>query len=554
MGGLERRGEPGSSEERRSLSGRQRREATRLRWGLVLVAVALGLGTVSTGCAARFERAANVEGRKIQREKSAEVEEFRRTSLVDPEVDPAQRRRRAAPTDVPPVLTLTESIRIATEYNRDYQIERETLFINALGLGVIRRDFLRPVFSGSASYVRSDGKSRSYSDVASLSLGGTQLFRTGGRLTVDADASISRDPIEGGADQSVRAGAAASFTQPLLRGAGEEIAFEALTQAERELLYDARAFEQFRQSFVIGVIDDYYGLVVQKKQLENQRERIVQQARSVEQAKALFQAGRGSKLDVFRADQSLLGARSSVLAAEQSYRFSLDRFKVLLGLPIDQTIDVADEIPEPKIFEIDVEKALAAAIHNRLDLATQRDRLEDRERGVRIARNGLLPDLDVGVSYGFESEIGTSFRGLDYYDNDFVTLSANLEIPLDRRRERNTYRVSLISLAQSRRALEQAEDNVIVDVRDAVRRLERSRQQIELGIEEIKSFEQSVEKAQIDLEAGRVTNRDLVEAQDDLTAARNDQLERKASYEVNRLELIRVVGLLFVDPDGQVEE
>ncbi len=514
----------------------------------------MGLALLTTSCIHPRRQATDREAYAIQAEKTRQVELFRRDELVDPLSDPVERPQRQSPIDLPEILTLREAIRIATEYNRDYQIERETLFIQSLSLGLTRRDFLRPVFSGSVSYNGTDGKSRSYGDVTSLSLGGTQLFSTGAELNVDSTASIVRSQGTDGRDQTSSLSSSISLTQPLLRGAGHEVAFETLTQAERELLYDARAFELFRQSFVVSVIRDYYGLVTQKKQLKNTRDRITQQARALEQAEALFNASRGSKLDSLRAKQSLLRAESTALSAEQRYAFALDRFKIRMGLPIDVTFDVADEIPEPTMLEVDTSRALAAALKNRLDLVTEREQLEDQERAVRIARNGLLPNLDLGVSYAVDSEQDRSFRRLRYYDTDLVTVSATLEIPLDRKRERNTYRTSMIQLARARRGLDESEDDVITEVRDALLGLGSSREQIRIGIEEIRSFELSAEKAQIDLEAGTVTNRDVVEAQDELATAKNDQLQRMADYEVNRLELLRVVGILFVDEEGQVQE
>ena len=42
-----------------------------------------------------------------------------------------------------------------------------------------------------------------------------------------------------------------SFVQPLLRGGGRAVILEPLTHAERTLLYQVRAFAQFRQQFFV---------------------------------------------------------------------------------------------------------------------------------------------------------------------------------------------------------------------------------------------------------------------------------------------------------------
>ena len=52
-----------------------------------------------------------------------------------------------------------------------------------------------------------------------------------------------------------------SFVQPLLRGAGKDIALEQLTLAERELLADLRAYHQYRQGFYTQVAIGELGVV-----------------------------------------------------------------------------------------------------------------------------------------------------------------------------------------------------------------------------------------------------------------------------------------------------
>ena len=42
-----------------------------------------------------------------------------------------------------------------------------------------------------------------------------------------------------------------SFVQPFLRGGGRAVILEPLTQPERALLYQVRAFAQFRQQFIV---------------------------------------------------------------------------------------------------------------------------------------------------------------------------------------------------------------------------------------------------------------------------------------------------------------
>ena len=55
---------------------------------------------------------------------------------------------------------------------------------------------------------------------------------------------------------------------PLLRGAGM-IAQEDIIQAERRLVYAARAFEEFRREFWFRTVSTWLSLLVQRQNLDN---------------------------------------------------------------------------------------------------------------------------------------------------------------------------------------------------------------------------------------------------------------------------------------------
>ena len=333
---------------------------------------------------------------------------------------------------------------------------------------------------------------------------------------------------------------------------GTIFAFETLNQAERNLLYRARDFELFRQEFVIQVTEKYFGLISQQKKLANTHENIEGQMFAWEQAKALFRLGRGNSLDVFRAEQALLEAQSSGLDAEQAFSLSIDRFKIDLGLPTNVEFVIQDDFPQVTPFQMELEGAVEAALHNRLDLRSTRDQLEDAERGLNIATNSLLPSLGLSLGYSAAADPKYRFSDLTIDDADDYSVGLVMEIPLDRQSQRNNFRSAEISLDQARRELDRQRDEVILEVRDSLRTLQQRKAQIELGLKKIQSVTFSVEKAEIDQLRGTGTNRDVVEATNSLTDAKNGQLDRIVAHEIQLLQLHKQLGLLFVNEDGLV--
>ena len=81
----------------------------------------------------------------------------------------------------------------------------------------------------------------------------------------------------------------------------------------------------------------------------------------------------------------------------------------------------------------------------------------------------------------------------------------DLEIPLDRKAERNVYRSSLISLRRAERAYDLFSDRVRLQVRRALRRIERAKFTLLIQEEQIKSNEKRREQAQIQFDKGQIS-------------------------------------------------
>ena len=111
---------------------------------------------------------------------------------------------------------------------------------------------------------------------------------------------------------------------------------------------------------------------------------------------------------------------------------------------------------------------------------------------------------------------------------------------------RNAFRNAEIALDREIRGLDLKEQQVRLEVQSALRQLDQLKFQLEIDPDPSSLFPRQVEKAEIIQTRGTVTNRDVVEAQTALTEAKNAQLDRIVSHEIQILEIYRLLGLLFV--------
>ena len=114
-----------------------------------------------------------------------------------------------------------------------------------------------------------------------------------------------------------------------------------LIQAKRNLVYAARSYERFRRTFFREIVGDYLGLVVQKKSLENGAQRGVDSLRQLARRQtALYEAGRTRFYDSADAENQALGAVANLSQSWERYRLSLDRFKIRIGWPVEDQVQV----------------------------------------------------------------------------------------------------------------------------------------------------------------------------------------------------------------------
>ena len=193
------------------------------------------------------------------------------------------------------------------------------------------------------------------------------------------------------------------MTQPLLRGFGPNASFYELRASRRSREGQERQFELGRQRLAVEVTRAYYQ-VIQQRQLMAVARQSLERSESLRRASvARLEVGLVSKLDVYRAELQASQAQESMVRAETSLDAELERFRTLLGLspgdplqpePVTVPEDLTDDEVEP------LEVLTQRALENRLDLLEARDQVDDARRTASLARQNLLPqlDLNVGVS------------------------------------------------------------------------------------------------------------------------------------------------------------
>ncbi|MBL8792455.1 MAG: TolC family protein [Planctomycetia bacterium] len=321
-------------------------------------------------------------------------------------------------TDRPFLIRLEQASELGVFNSREFQTARENLYLAALPVTLQQFAFAPQAFAVETAIRERTGRGTPEGQHNRWRLDGaagfTQQFATGALLLLQI---ANQTVIEMGRTASRQTISESVLTfdlmQPFLRGGGFAVTLEALTQAERDLLYQIRNYARFRKLFYVSIAAGvaiggtnfdvaggffsppagYLPTLQRKAQLEIERQNISHTQEILRFFRAFSEGGDLSPLQVEQVEQNLLRSRSTVLTREQDYRDSLDRFKLQVGVPTDLPLEL-DESPLATLV-----KQLHDYVHTfnqfrkvRLDAADLA--APDNAPQLREALRGLLTDSE----------------------------------------------------------------------------------------------------------------------------------------------------------------
>ncbi|MDG2383837.1 MAG: hypothetical protein P8N76_19345 [Pirellulaceae bacterium] len=281
------------------------------------------------------------------------------------------------------------------------------------------------------------------------------------------------------------------------------------------------------------------------------KERVADVLENPEQARldALLEDTRALRGKVNRMDQALrvlAGWAPNVTRADRR-RATFEITDRLLLLTTELLQESQGGLPAVNITEND---AMLTALIQRLDLMNRRGFLADDWRQIKYAADDLRSVLNFNATHTLRNEKNEPF---DFdFDSSSTDLRLSLDLPLNRRLQRNTYRRTLINYQQGRRSLMELEDTIKFEIRNDLRQLERLRVQYPISVTRAALAAEQVISVQLQLSLGieGVRGTDLLLAlqtsRESLQSVANDRLK----YLVDRAQFVLNLELMQLDSNG----
>jgi outer membrane protein TolC len=337
-------------------------------------------------------------------------------------------------------------------------------------------------------------------------------------------------------------------TQPLLRNFWIDGTRLTIRVAKNRLQYSEQGLRNQIMTTVAAVETAYFELIYAQENVKVQQEALNLAQTQLDQDKQRVQVGSLAPLDVQQDEAQVASSRASLIAAQYSLSLDQNNLKNLLtdsysrwhAADIRPTVALAAPV---QLF--DLQDSWSRGLKSRPDLLQATLDVEQQGIQLKYYRNQLLPELDLIGTYGYSGagrEFNDSFNQVGDRSRPFYTYGATLSFPLSNTKPRNQYKAGKATREQLVLRLKQLEQNIMVAIDNAVKGAQSAYQGVEANRSARIYAEAALDAEQKKYAVGKSTTFTVLQLQNNLTAARSQEIRSLANYNQSLVSLAQEEG------------
>lgn len=348
--------------------------------------------------------------------------------------------------------------------------------------------------------------------------------------------------------------------------------------------------DRAEQDVLFNVANQFLQVLLNKQLVLIQEENLEADRAQREQIEALVEGGIRARADVLQQDAIVAQRELTLLQAESDLQLSQTRLVQVLQLdPFGNYTFVAPslEAVAPDEDEYDLEVLLTAALERRDDLRAQQLQIEAAEAGIRAAKGGYYPTVNLFGSYGssysslatrrvgeitfvpvttadgspifageepvldpvLPSSESTPFGDQFFTDNRGGSIALAIDIPIfDRFLTRSQVQQAELQAANERIVLENLRQDVALQVRQGYLDYQNAAKRLDVTARQVASARAALDAEQERYDLGVSTLTELTQARALLVEAQSARAQAVAQFVFQEKLLDYSVGTL--DPNA----
>ena len=468
------------------------------------------------------------------------------------------------------VLSLDDSIRLALSNNTDVRLDHSQIEFAQNNLHRAHGPFDPLVTSSfadnrtkSPAITQIQGAPVLDTLVQTTTLGYSQTFQTGTNFQTTFSANkLSTNDSLSLVNPSLASDLQFTLTQPLLRNFGLFPNRAPILIAQRNLNQARAVFQGEVNDIILQTVGRYWSVVLARESLTVQRKSLEEAQKSYDHDKKALGLGALPPLDIYRSESQVASRRVGVIQAEYALKQTEDQFRQVVGADLDPAIRVLDleltDQPEPlgNLLSADIATTLTRALANRPEMEAARQRRSSDEMSIRLAHNGLKPDLELSGFYsgnglgGNSSAAGntglsTSLNQVFHFTYPAYGATLSLNLPIKNHGAEANLADASVSRRRDQYEQRLTTQNIALEVTNAVHALEQAKLSMEASKVALDLAQKSLRADERKYELGAETVFFVLDAQTQLAQAELNLIQSQVNFQIAVAQLDHSTGDLL---------
>jgi len=439
-------------------------------------------------------------------------------------------------------LTLREVVFLALENNRTIKNQYLERIIQQQDL-MVAEDKFSPNFTPNISLEWDNleqGKTTSVTNGLALSARVVMQLPTGGEVNLGWEGLGEQRDGPGfiGADEDqLRQNLELSVRQPLLRNGGIEVNRASIEIARINDKINILDLKSTLINQITEAIFAYRQLIQAQERLKIEISSLEIAQQQVENTQILIDAGRRARVDIIPVKTRVANQEVNLLEARNNLKQR--QFDLLEVLDIDPSIvviasDIQAVYPQP----VDLEAIKEKALENRPDYLIAKLNIDQAHFALKVADNQRKWNIDL------EASVNHNPAPNIVEDRTEFIAGLNLTKTLGYRRIERDFKQRQVELLQAENNLDEELQQIEIDVENSIREVQENFRKVELARRATELAEEQLfnQEQRVKLGVGDTSIVDLVQFQEALGQARNDELNTKIEYLNSLTNLQQTIG------------
>jgi outer membrane protein len=291
-----------------------------------------------------------------------------------------------------------------------------------------------------------------------------------------------------------------------------------------------------REQVILLVVSQYIGTLRAMANVQASQSRVELAQALYDQAADLQKEGVGTGIDTLRANVELQNEKQRLIEAENDRQASLYGLSKLLNLDPRQIIELSDSLSFFDTPQPEVEPSIEAALADRQEWKALAAQIKAAEAEKKASQYSRLPSVRFDGEFAY---VGTSGNTT----TNTYTYEASVNMPLF---TGGRIHAEIVKADLEIRKLEQQQDDlrnqIALDVKTALLNLQSARSEVLVANLGVQLSKEEVDQARDRFKAGVANNIEVIQAQDSLSRANDNQIAALYRFNQARADLARSIG------------